>query len=255
MPSLIDTPNSLIKSFVKSLRGLDTSKDNYTKFRDFLTLAYCAYAKTTSPPQRAEELEAEYMRVVGTYANKDDIRQMPEMISQVYKGVQLNMDFLGCVAGELELLNADAGQFFTPYEVSKMMAMLNLDGIKERITENGYVTVSEPACGAGSMVLALADVLTEEGFDPGLTMWVEATDVAEMPFKMTFLQLAFRGVAGRVYRANSLALETFETVTLPASHRFIDTQGFPFAKDNEKQANEAVQKAPVAKIGEQMMLF
>ena len=262
MPNLMDlattkktAPGDLVKSFIKVIRSLDTSKDNYTKIRDFLTLAYCAYSKRTAPPDLADKLEAEYMRVVGTYANKDDVRQMPALIAQVHQGVHSGMDFLGIVAGELELLNSDAGQFFTPYEVSKMMAMLTLGSVKAQIADVGYVTVQEPACGAGSMILAVADVLEQEGFDPGLTMWVEAIDVAEIPFKMAFLQLALRGVAGRVYRGNTLSGETFDMGALPACHRFLDKHGFPFTKSADETRVAAEDQKPVAQIGEQMVLF
>lgn len=80
---------SLVKDFIKTLNGLDHSKDRYTKFRDFLTLAYCALAKpVATSAERAEGLEAEYMDVVGRYANQDDVREMPKLLGMTALGLQ-----------------------------------------------------------------------------------------------------------------------------------------------------------------------
>jgi type I restriction-modification system DNA methylase subunit len=40
-----------------------------------------------------------------------------------------------------------------------MIAMMSLQDVGAIIEANGFVTVSEPACGTGGMVLATADAL------------------------------------------------------------------------------------------------
>ena len=55
------------------------------------------------------------------------------------------------------------GQFFTPYDVSRMMAEMTFDTVDEIIAEQGFVTVQEPACGAGGMIIAAADVIDAQG--------------------------------------------------------------------------------------------
>ena len=68
-------------AFLKRLRSLDGSKDDREKFRDFLELSYCAVAKLTAAPERAETLEDRYMSVVRSYLNKDDVRAYPELLA------------------------------------------------------------------------------------------------------------------------------------------------------------------------------
>lgn len=256
-----------VKDFVKILREIDPSKDNYTKFRDFLTLAYCALAKTTEMPDRADAFEEEYMRVVGQYRNKDDIRRMLELLAITAMQADIHLDFLGSVAGELEILNADAGQFFTPYEVCRLMAELTCSGLVDQIEQKGFATMQEPACGAGAMILAVADTLAFKGYDPATSLWIEAIDVADMPHKMCFIQLTYRGLAGRVWRGNTLSMEMFEVATLPGSLAFTEKHGSPFpaketpaeqgpAKEAEKAPNEPTPAISLpAAFGEQMTLL
>lgn len=43
--------------------------------------------------------------------------------------------------------------------------------------EKPFITLSEPACGAGCMVLAFADVLNQTGYASHRYLWVSATDI------------------------------------------------------------------------------
>jgi hypothetical protein len=108
--------NDPVKEFIKRLTKLDPSRSVYDKFRDLCELAYCSLAKRTAPnPERAEELEARYMSIVNRYQNKDTIRAYPELVGIGWNAVlDGGIDFLGTVAGQLEILDARNGQFFTP---------------------------------------------------------------------------------------------------------------------------------------------
>ncbi|KAK3257191.1 hypothetical protein CYMTET_33706 [Cymbomonas tetramitiformis] len=229
------------KDFIKAILSFERSKNVGEHFRNFLTLAHCSYAKQMSGPERAEALEAEYMRIVGTYRDKDDVRRMPELIAMIFEGVHSQTDFLGSVSGELNVLDSGAGQFFTPYEVSRLMAEINLSGIGEKIDKRGYFTIQEPACGAGGMLLAAADVLDRLGYDPTLTMWVEAIDVSNICQQMAYLQLTLRGLSGRVHRANTLTLDHYGRDVLKASVLFIEKHGDPM-EDVDAPQNRIAEK-------------
>jgi len=229
-------------NFIKAIHSFDHSMNVGEHFRNFLTLAYCAYAKTVSSPERAEILEAEYMRVVVTYQDKDDVRRMPELIAMVFEGVHANSDFLGSVSSELNVLDGKAGQFFTPYEVSRLMAEINLSNVAETIEAKGYFTIQEPACGAGGMILAAADVLDRLGFDPTTTMWVEAIDVASMCQKMAYLQCTLRGLSGRVHHANTLTLDNYQSDVLKDSVLFLEQHGDPFDAEPENNIQKKVEQ-------------
>lgn len=198
------------KGFIKKLGSREASKTLNQKFWDFCELAYCAYAKPLAEKEQQDALEARYIQIIGTYRDKDAIRAYPALISDVYKGLQ-GGDFLGVVAGEIGALSGEQGQFFTPFEVSRLMAEMLLDERIAAIEERGYLTVEEPAAGAGGMILALAQALKRRGYDPETQLYVHATDINALAYWMCFLQLSLANIPANVIRGNSLSLETFET--------------------------------------------
>lgn len=210
------------QQFIKVLGKIDRSKSMRDKFRDFMELAYCAYAKLTAPTaERADELEERYMRVVGTYRDKDDVREYPKLLEMVGEGVKDDRDYLGEVSGLLETLNPEQGQFFTPMSVSKMLAMVTLGDLKAQVEAQSYISISEPTAGAGGIVLAAASIFRQQELNPNIHMFVHAADVSNLAYQMCFLQLSMAGVAAYVERANSLSLEHFEGAwTLAAVNNF-----------------------------------
>ena len=186
-------------------------------FADFLELAVCAIRKTTMPSgPAADVIEDQYMAVVKRNA-PEDVRKMPELLGITALAVQEGgCDFLGQVVGDLELITGHMGQFFTPYDVSRMLAEMTLQDAGELIREKGFITVAEPASGAGGMIIAAADVIEKQGFDIGRQLYVDATDISPMCFKMTYLQASLRGIPAIVRRGNTLSREMFDQAHTPA---------------------------------------
>jgi hypothetical protein len=208
-------------AFVKALGALTKHGRRHAEvFDDFLELAFCAIAKTTHAPdsQRALELEARYMALVGR-REPDYVQAMPELLGLLAQGLDGRCDFLGEVAGELGALSEHLGQFFTPYHLSVVLAQLSL-GTREELAaiveRSGHVTVDEPACGAGGMLLAVADVLLEHGFDPSEHLVARATDLSAVAYRMAYMQLSVRGIPAQVFHGNTLTLEVFGSEVTPA---------------------------------------
>ena len=205
------------KQFIKAFESLAHHRERHDVLADFLTMAVCAIRKTTLPPgQAADAVEAEYMAVVKRNA-PDDVRKMPQLLGITALAIQDGgCDFLGQVVGDLELLNEHMGQFFTPYDVSRMIAEITLADAGELIREKGFITVAEPACGAGGMIIAAADVIARQGFDISRQLYVDATDISPMCFKMTYLQASLRGIPATIRRGNTLSLEMSDQAHTPA---------------------------------------
>lgn len=55
---------------------------------------------------------------------------------------------------ELGLSNDSGGQFFTPYNVCQMMAEMTIGNVVPQVKERGYITINDPACGAGATLIA-----------------------------------------------------------------------------------------------------
>src|ERR1700722_14722870 len=194
-------------------------------------MAVCAIRKTTLlPGPAADAIEDQYMAVVKRN-RVEDVRAMPELLAITTLAVQEGgCDFLGQVVGDLELMTGHMGQFFTPYDLSRMMAELTLDTVDEIIAEQGFVTVQEPACGAGGMIIAAADVIERKGFDIGRQLYVDAIDISPLCFRMSYLQASLRGIPATIRRGNTLTLEMFDAAHTPAF--------FPFYAANHHKVRE-----------------
>ncbi len=219
------TPTALRTQFIKAFNRLAHHRERHEVLADFLEMAVCAIRKTTVPPgPAADALEAQYMTVVGRN-RPEDVRAMPELLAIATLALQDGgCDFLGQVVTELELPNHHMGQYFTPYHLSRMMAEITLADADRRIAERGFITLAEPASGAGGMIVAAADVLEGQGIDIGRQLYVDATDISPMCFKMTYLQAALRGISATIRRGNSLSLETFDQAVTPSFLSFYAVQ-------------------------------
>ncbi len=218
------------KAFVKALEDIDRSKNRQENFISFCEMAYCAIAKTTALTEAAaNKFEDRYMEIVEQYRNKDDVRKIPELLTITTLAInEGGCDFLGEVAAELEALDKKNGQFFTPYHLSKLMAGINLSGADLIINEQGFITISDPAAGAGCMILASADYLEEQGHDITTTMSAHATELSRMTYHMLFVQLSLRGIPAAVIHGNSISLEVFESAYTPAARVFANKHGSLF---------------------------
>lgn len=234
-----------VKDFLRLLDGFDRSKRRCEVFADFCEMAYCAIAKQASPyADQRETLEKQYMQAVARYRNKDEVRKMPELLAIASTVIGTGgLDFMGQVAGELGALDAGLGQFFTPYEVSHLIAVMNLGDAASVIAEHGFITIQEPAAGAGGMLVAAADTLEAEGLSLD-DAWMEAIELSRSTFYMLYVQLALRGIAGRVICGNALSCETFISAFTPAAACFVARHGHPFARQiaAEKAAEDTARK-------------
>ena len=87
--------------------------------------------------------------------------------------------------------NKNSGQFFTPYSVSLATARLTLP---DTIDENKKLSLCEPTCGSGGMVIAAAQVLQEKGINYQRVLDVVCQDLDWTAVYMCYVQLSLLGV-------------------------------------------------------------
>lgn len=126
-------------------------------------------------------------------------------------------DYLGTIFMELNLGKHFNGQFFTPSHICEFMAEITIDdGFEKAISEKGYCSVAEPACGSGAMVLGIVQCLKNRGYKQlGGKLYIEATDIDPLCVSMAFIQLSLLGLSVKVIHGNSLTQEVFETWDSP----------------------------------------
>jgi hypothetical protein len=231
----------LSTEFTRLFNRLAPHHHRHTVLADFAELAYCAIRQQTLPPgPESEATEERYMTIVAKH-KPDDIREMPKLLAWTQMAVaEGGCDFLGSIAQKLELADARSGQFFTPYDVSRLLAEMTITD--EPVPKRGFHTLMEPACGAGGMVIAAADVMVARGVDIETQLFAEAWDVSSLCYHMAYIQIAARGIPAFVRRANSLSMEIFESAATPAMSKFLAHNEAAFL-DWRAEAQRAAPKA------------
>ena len=170
-----------------------------------------------------EKREERYMQIIKRYD-----KEMQSLIAQVFSEIfillssQMDIgfnDYLGQLYMLSNTSNSKAGQFFTPYCVSKMCAEVTLNEaqIKEYMEQDKILTLNEPTCGAGGMIIAAVDVLYNKyHFNISRNLFVQCSDIDSRCVHMTYLQLSLAGIPAVILKQNTLTLETWDKWETPA---------------------------------------
>lgn len=151
------------KAFLKLFNQTARYHRRHQVFEDFIS---CSVIALENRLQFCEKREQKYLRIVSRY-EKPDVSNMAHLFAHVVNGLEEEPgDFLGRVFMQLEMGDKYRGQFFTPWSIARTMAQLQLGNIEEQLKVKPFITLWEPACGAGCMVLAYASVMMEAGLRP-----------------------------------------------------------------------------------------
>lgn len=206
------------KQLIKLLEANSRRRNLWDVFGDFIEMAALAIANSVDSAQ-FHDREKRYMSIVKRY-ERDEVARFAQMLAELTSALEYGPDdVLGRIFGELELHNASRGQFFTPYHVCALMARLQIDGsgqLHRLIEKQGFVRVSEPACGAGAMVIAMAETMQERGVNYQQCMHVTAQDIDSRAVHMAYLQLSLLHIPAIVILGNTITMEEREHWYTPA---------------------------------------
>ena len=129
--------------FVKIFNSLCGRYGRWEIWQDFITLAAIAISNPVDRSQ-ATEREKTYMTIAGKY-KPEEMLKFSQMLQEVVIGMDFNpdQDFLGELYMALDLGNDHAGQFFTPYDVCRMMAEITGTDLQARIERDGWISVND----------------------------------------------------------------------------------------------------------------
>lgn len=209
-------------------------------FADFCTLAALTLANVVD---KNEAREALYLQTVKPYT-PDEANRMAALLAHVTMGLEEGPhDFLGPCFLELELQNHWRGQFFTPFEVSRLMAGMLMHDAPAMIEAQGFIRVSDPACGSGCMPIACAAVLLAQNINPQTTMHITCQDIDQTAAFMCLIQLSLLGLPAVVIVGDTIRMEQREVYATPAHHL-----GFWDAKLRWRRESEAIAKSHGASV-------
>ncbi|MDP2129244.1 MAG: N-6 DNA methylase [Pseudohongiella sp.] len=200
-------------SHIKRFHGHQT----WRVFTDFCEITACSISNSVSIGALWEKREAQYMEAIKRY-NKTELTLFAQLLAIVVDALTDEMqDFLGGVFMELELGNHWRGQFFTPYHMGRMMAELTYGtDLPDAFKATDFITLSDPACGAGCMVVAFAETMLSKKINYQQHMHATCIDIDETAAFMAYIQLSLLHVPATILIGNTLSMEIRDTYYTPA---------------------------------------
>lgn len=95
------------------------------------------------------------------------------------------------------------------------MARMTAGDARQQLEKVPFIMLDEPAAGAGSMVIAFAEALLDQGINPQQSLFARCTDIDATAAHMCYLQLSYLGIPAEVAIGNTLTLETRQVFRTP----------------------------------------
>lgn len=203
------------RDFVRLVEATAGNRRRYEVFADFCEMSALAISNSVDILQK-EKREERYLQIVKKY-DADQVANFPRMLGCIVLSLERGMaDCLGAIFMHMELGNAHAGQFFTPFHLSHLMAGLVMGDARAEIERKGFLRINEPAAGAGGMVIAVAQALLDQGINYQHCMHAVAQDIDALACQMAYITLSLCHVPAIVVHGNTLSLEEWGHWVTPA---------------------------------------
>lgn len=202
-----DTPDA--KAFNKIFQQLIYTHDAWAVWSDFVTMMACLFsvpAEAFGGPDSAGRTEL--LNATAKKYTEEELRQFRELSDILIEALERDpcQDFLGNLYMSLDFGDSWRGQYFTPWNVAYMMAEVTVGTDLKPTVGRDYVSVFDPCCGAGVMLIAMAAAYSQN--NPGHSYQQEvlfaAQDIDRIVALMCFVQLSLLGCAGYVVIGDSL---------------------------------------------------
>lgn len=146
--------------------------------------------------------EQAYIDTARKYTDKE-LELFGKMFVLLGEALTTNMsDVLGEIYMETGMGSKYTGQFFTPFHLSELCARVGID--PEQLQGDKRISLAEPSCGGGGMIIAACKVLMDYGINYQRRLEVVAQDLDWKGVYMTYLQLSLIGCRALVVQGDTL---------------------------------------------------
>lgn len=199
--------------FIALFQALSRHRRQREVIHDFAQLTANLLDPCTSNNTNAK---AHISEIADRYSYQEH-KQLKELLRILIEGLQCEWgDFLGACLMELSIGNDDLGQYFTPDGLAILKTKLTLGNYHLEIKKHGFITVHEPTCGAGGLVIAIAGELANKGYNPAEHMIARCIDIDHLAADLAYIQLSLLGIAAEVITGNTLTMKFSRTRYTPA---------------------------------------
>ena len=187
-----------------------------------------------------EENEAKYLALVKKLRKPKRTLDLIAKLMAItcVQVINTDRDFLGPIYMEIGA-NEHLGQFFTPPEISELMALATVVDVEETLKTKAAISISEPTCGFGGMVLSIAKSLREKGVDVARRVHFHMVDIDHRCVKASYIQTSVADISATIVHGDVLRLNEFGSYVTPASLAYPkDVAGAPIVSHTKNPKKE-----------------
>ena len=200
--------SSLKKEIAAEINRLSGAHSPYEVFSDWIRCCSLSICNTVHliHDNVWKQREHDYIETIGRYPDGTEYK-FAGMFCMLGDLLTEEMtDALGEIYMEAGMGSKSTGQFFTPFHLSEMAAnMVIQDSIQSFMAKKTkLITLSEPSCGGGGMIIAAAKALKNAGINYQQYLDVVAQDIDWKGVYMTYLQCSLLGIRATVVQGDTL---------------------------------------------------
>ena len=195
-----------VKELIQMFENMSGRYSGYEIFSDWVKASALSVCNTCHIIHDSvwQEREQAYQDICRKYSH-EELEMFARMLALLIDSLTEDMtDVLGEVYMRAGLGSKIAGQFFTPFHLSELCARIGVDIQKIDPKSTEPITLSEPSCGGGGMIIATAKVLRDNGINFQRRLRVVAQDLDWKGVYMTYLQLSLLGIQAKVVQGDTL---------------------------------------------------
>lgn len=192
--------------FYNEIKRLSETKPIWSVWSDWIEAVSLVFSIATEFRPNVRNARSErYKELLAKYTT-EEVMAFDRMLDCLVQALEQNprQDFLGKLFEGLSLSDHWKGQFFTPYDVSELMARVNLANVETVLKEKEWTDVLDTCSGAGVLLIASRNCLNDMGIGHDRVLFV-GQDVDKVAGLMGYIQLSLLGCAGYVAIGNSLS--------------------------------------------------
>lgn len=202
------------REIIKLIRRISGKYSEYEVFTDWIRCGALTVSNSVTffHGKVWQDREQMFLDTMKKYAPEEQ-KMLAEMMGLLTLALEEEAtDVLGQIYMEAGMGSKAAGQFFTPFHLSRVCAELTLS----EENEDGLYIVNEPSCGGGGMIIAAAAALKDKGINFQKKMRVVAQDLDWKGVYMCYLQLSLLGINAVCIQGNTLTEPYVKGKTDPA---------------------------------------
>ena len=203
------------QEIINKIRDMSKYYSGHQVFRDWIEVYALAIANVCEPEGTVvwNKREQQYLNTISKYQTAE-VDGFAELGGLLTLALEKDMsDILGSVYMGIETGNKATGQFFTPDNISQLVARLMDDKV---VSTDMPIKLHEPACGSSGMIIAYARTLRDKDINYQKLLDIKASDIDFACVYMSYIQPSLLGIKAVIARQDSLLWEK-----VPQEHIFV----------------------------------